>query len=342
MKVRLNPTNNTTTLRDIKFGEAFKHEGSTWIRIYNEEHDENLGNTASVVNLNTGVEAERPWDTIVEPISGTFVENGAETENEEITDLKERIETLRETVQNYKDLSVELDRQNTGLMKKLQICENANEQLREDLNAKSNNCVPLVGLNAVFDFSEETIKKINDILSPIDRSLDDWEITTVESLLQMVVSVAVDLRTLTVKLSTENSTKTLSIDDITELEKQLFTAGIDIKLHTGNEINIIKQLVKTIVEQEKSYLNLLHNASKLPIELQRNLSTLLSDAGIDDIDLDNPNTASLISTLVHSYVTDHISCRNLLDKCRAFADSVLEAEEPVLDYSDDDFEEPTD
>ena len=55
MKIQLKSNNNTTTLQDIKFGEAFKHEGSTWIRIYNEEHDENLSNTASVVNLNTGV-----------------------------------------------------------------------------------------------------------------------------------------------------------------------------------------------------------------------------------------------------------------------------------------------
>ena len=66
---------------------------------------------------------------------------------------------MGEIVQNYKDLNAELDRQNAELCKKLQICENANEHLREELDAQSNNCVPLVGLNAVFDFTEETVKK---------------------------------------------------------------------------------------------------------------------------------------------------------------------------------------
>lgn len=74
---------------------------------------------------------------------------------------------------------------------------------------------------------------------------------------------------------------------------------------------------------------------------------MLHDSGITDIDLDTTNTVSLISTLVHSYVDDHITCRKLLDKCRAFSESVLMYEDPILDYSDtdeenDDFDEPTD
>lgn len=605
MEIQLKSNNNTTALRDIKFGEAFKHGGSTWIRIYNEEHDENLGNTASVVNLNNGVEAERPWETIVEPISGTFVETDAELENSntantpELLDLREHVETLRETVQNYKNTNSELEKQNNDFLsllvqitdivysdvnhisaeilvlrpdelldklktavtlskqsktlsedtqiaelekrikslsdslsdfqssnavnltraeeysqrlgecqfinaklrdvkeklvlemaeinKKLQICETANEHLRAELNDINNNnvtstryltdplllhpveldkldkliaplglsvedtayatveqlitdlvdsgvhfmdlakksindanriidandtlkeklhkteeqsnniqnmltslcellgftdrtvddCIreqdaiticckdlvngqcelntvkallddvrkinkqlqtdndtlrnklaeyrnkktvtddatqlltkiidivygnelyscteavinnperlltklkklmteydtkinkiPFVSLNALFDFTDELVKRINDILAPIDRKLSDWDITTVESLLRMVVSVAVDLKHKMLDLQSQSTNRLLS-EDIADIEKELFNAGIDIKIHKGDDVNTIHHLVKELVEREKKYEQLMREANPIPDSLKK-------------------------------------------------------------------------
>lgn len=476
MKVILNPANNTTTLRDIKFGEAFKHESSTWIRIYNEEHDENLGNTASVVNLNTGVEAERPWETVVVPVSGMFVETGAESadndtaDTNEILDLRERVAMLRETIQNYKDTNSELEKQNNEYLswltqitdivysdvdhisaeilvlrpdelldkiktavtlskqnktlskdtqiaelekrikslsdslsdfqssnavnltraeeysqklgecqfinvklreekeklvlemaeihKKLQICENANEQLRAELNDINDTDVTSTRyLTDPLTLHPVELAKLDKLITPLGLSVEDTTYATIEQLITDLVDSGVHFMDLA-KRSINAVDRTTDTSD-TPKEK-LNAADSDIETDT---VQLIKKIIaivygedmyncaEAIIADPKRLLDKLNKINKLtadeqthalPADLKRDLSIMLSDASINDIDLENPNTASLISTLVYSYVTDHITCRNLLNKCRAFADSVLETEEPVLDYSDDNLDEPTD
>lgn len=153
---------------------------------------------------------------------------------------------------------------------------------------------------------------------------------------------------------TTKSEYTLSDSKIDEMQKKLFTAGLNLDFKDRNDAAIAEELADKLIEVQQSYTDYIgeHSTNKKDTDNQR-LTTATKERILTDIANEgitfkpvNDSVDALVSELTYAYIADHVTCRKILEQCRAFSDAVLKHEEHVLDYSgtdeeNDDFEEPT-
>lgn len=135
-------------------------------------------------------------------------------------------------------------------------------------------------------------------------------------------------------------------DELVELEKQLFTVGIDIKFDKNNMYDNLKRLTQLLIgiqRQNERILNQPTNHTRLNnAEIDR-LNERLVIAGCGFAELDGFNAVQHVYDLVDHLCKVNTEYQTLMNKCRELSDFVKQLDtEPILDTEDDDFDEPTD
>lgn len=135
-------------------------------------------------------------------------------------------------------------------------------------------------------------------------------------------------------------------DKIAELEKKLFTAGIDVKLDNDNMYGNLEQLTQLLIackQQNERILNQPTNHTRLNnAEIDR-LNERLVIAGCGFAELDGFNAVQHVYGLVDHLCKVNTEYQALMNRCKELSDFVKQLDtEPILDTEDADLDEPTD
>lgn len=131
-----------------------------------------------------------------------------------------------------------------------------------------------------------------------------------------------------------------------DLEKKLFTAGIDIKLDNTDMYGNLKRLTQLLIDakqQNERILNQPTSHTRLNnAEIDR-LNERLMIAGCGFAELDGFNAVQHVYDLVDHLCKVNAEYQALMNRCRELSDFVHQLDtEPVFDTEDDDLDEPTD
>ena len=131
-----------------------------------------------------------------------------------------------------------------------------------------------------------------------------------------------------------------------DLEKKLFTAGIDVKLDNTDMQANLRQLTQLLIaykQQNERILNQPTNHTRLNnAEIDR-LNERLVIAGCGFAELDGFNAVQHVYDLVDHLCKVNTEYQALMNRCRELSDFVKQLDtEPILDTEDDDLDEPTD
>lgn len=255
----------------------------------------------------------------------------AQTKTDEIIRLNNAIDSLHNDV---RDLEEELTETKN-------LLEHTREMHRQTAEDNDNLRESLTQKDKILDSLRSELK---DLRAALNFKSDDEELTVVAAAkaVERITQLERDNEALMFQLQKERD-KHLTPEEMVILEEKLAEIGINVSYVSviNNEAAIVKSLVDLLAKTQKSDNQCLTTATK-----ERILKDM-TEAGITDFKPVNASTDALVSELTYSYIADHVTCRKILEQCRAFSDAVLKYEEPVLDYSDtdeenDDFDEPTD
>ena len=133
--------------------------------------------------------------------------------------------------------------------------------------------------------------------------------------------------------------------NVEDLEKQLLTAGIDVKLDEDDLQSNISTLVQLLIESKQQNERILNQPTThtrlIKAEIDR-LNERLFIAGCGFAELDGFNAVQHVYDLVDHLCKVSTEYQALMNRCREFSEFVKQLEaEPILD-TDDDIDEPTD
>lgn len=130
-----------------------------------------------------------------------------------------------------------------------------------------------------------------------------------------------------------------------ELEKQLFTAGIDVKFDNTDMHANLEQLVQLLIDFKQQNIRILNqptNHTRLNNAEIGRLNERLKIAGCGFAELDGFNAVQHVYDLVDHLCKVNTEYQALMNRCKELSDFVKQLDtEPILD-TDDDLNEPTD
>ena len=143
------------------------------------------------------------------------------------------------------------------------------------------------------------------------------------------------------------SLKAVLNDEIAELEKQLFTVGIDVKLSITDPTSYLKHLTQLLIDakqQNERILNQPTSHTRLNNAEVDRLNERLMIAGCGFAELDGFNAVQHVYDLVDHLCKVNVEYQALLNRCKELSEFVKQLDtEPVWDFEDDDdLDEPTD
>lgn len=132
-----------------------------------------------------------------------------------------------------------------------------------------------------------------------------------------------------------------------DLEKKLFTAGIDIKLDNTDMYGNLKRLTQLLIDAKQQNERILKqptNHTRLNYAEIDRLNERLEIAGCGFAELDGFNAVQHVYDLVDHLCKVNTEYQALMNRCRELSDFVKQLDtEPILDIDDDDdLDEPTD
>ena len=135
-------------------------------------------------------------------------------------------------------------------------------------------------------------------------------------------------------------------DKIAELEKQLFTAGVDVKFDDNDLYGNLRQLTQLLIackQQNERILNQPTNHTRLNYAEIDRLNERLMIAGCGFVELDGFNAVQHVYNLVDHLCKVNTEYQALMNRCKELSDFVHQLDtEPIFDTEDDDLDEPTD
>ena len=124
-----------------------------------------------------------------------------------------------------------------------------------------------------------------------------------------------------------------------DLEKQLFTAGIDVKLDNTDMYGNLRQLAQLLIackQQNEHILNQPTNHTRLNYAEIDRLNERLMIAGCGFAELDGFNAVQHVYDLVDHLCKVNAEYQALMNRCKELSDFVKQLDtEPILDIDDD-------
>ena len=134
----------------------------------------------------------------------------------------------------------------------------------------------------------------------------------------------------------------LTAVELEKLEKQLFTAGLDIKLVKNNEKYLVRELVQRLVNLQEQHTELASKKScwnKVPVADINKLNERFKNIGLD-LRITSRDPDTIIAELADTLAVVYTEYQNMLmDKQREEFKEKLAAQ---LVFSSDDYDEPSD
>lgn len=131
-----------------------------------------------------------------------------------------------------------------------------------------------------------------------------------------------------------------------DLEKKLFTAGIDIKLDNTDMYGNLKRLTQLLIDAKQQNERILKqptNHTRLNYAEIDRLNERLEIAGCGFAELDGFNAVQHVYDLVDHLCKVNAEYQALMNRCKELSNFVHQLDtEPILDIDDDDLDEPTD